>query len=444
MESATAPPGAVPRSGKSAQIPCRKPADTPHNVIPSFNHYPDNTRKHGMRYRYTPAAELLFLFCISLCVLSVGQSPTRKRVIDVNEYEKTNGDAPNDPGPFGLLSGEMHSVQIKTAMKKVADWQYGRIKDAPSQSWTFAPLYDGFLAASRTLGDPKYHDNVVAVGEHYHWKVGTGDIATNANEHALGYSYVQLFRENQDPRRIAGLKREFEDIRNVDSNRDGQPIWWWCDALFMAPPTWSSLAAATHDTRYLNYMDKHYRETDALLWSPEYHLYFRDKNFLARTERNGKPVFWSRGNGWVLAGLAMTLDTMPATDHRRPFYLQRFQQMSKEIFALQGADGLWRTGLLDPDSYALPEVSGSAFFLYALSWGLNNHTLSSDIYQPAVQRGWSGLVSRIYADGRLGAIQPIGDSPGNYSPSASYNYGVGAFLLAGSEIEKLSRQSANN
>jgi rhamnogalacturonyl hydrolase YesR len=390
--------------------------------------------------QHLPAVKFSTVLCALLCLPLFAQPSSRKpRIINIDEYEKTNGDAPANPGPLANLSGEMRSPEIKASMRKVADWQYDRIKDAPSQNWTFPPLYDGFLAASRTLDDPKYHDNVIAVGEHYHWTIGTGDLETNANEHALGYPYIQLFNENRDPQRIAGIQSEFEDIKKLNRNRGGQLIWWWCDALFMAPPTWSALSKATNDPRYLNYMDKRYHETDNLLWSPEYHLYFRDKKFLSKTESNGKPIFWSRGNGWVLAGLAMTLENIPASDPRRQFYLDRFQKMSAEVLAIQGTDGLWRTGLLDPDAYALPEVSGSAFFLYALAWGVNNNILSAETYKPAIAHGWAGLTSHIYADGRLGAIQPIGDSPGKYTASASYVYGVGAFLLAGSEIEKLSR-----
>lgn len=43
-------------------------------------------------------------------------------------------------------------------------------------------------------------------------------------------------------------------------------------------------------------------------------------------------------------------------------------------------------------------------------------------------------------DGRLGSIQPIGAAPGAYSPTSSYVYGVGAYLLAGSEVMELSKK----
>ena len=47
------------------------------------------------------------------------------------------------------------------------------------------------------------------------------------------------------------------------------------------------------------------------------------------------------------------------------------------------------------------------------------------------------MVKHIYADGRLGDIQPIGAAPGAYTPSSSYVFGTGAFLLAGSEVEQI-------
>jgi len=87
----------------------------------------------------------------------------------------------------------------------------------------------------------------------------------------------------------------------------------------------------------------------------------------------------------------------------------------------------------------VPEVSGSAFYVYALAWGVNNGILDRATYLPIVEKGWAGLVAHIYADGRLGSIQPIGGAPAGYSASSSYVFGVGAFMLAGSEVDGLAR-----
>jgi rhamnogalacturonyl hydrolase YesR len=115
------------------------------------------------------------------------------------------------------------------------------------------------------------------------------------------------------------------------------------------------------------------------------------------------------------------------------------QEMAAEIASLQGSDGLWRPGLLDAKAYPLPEDSGSAFFVYALAWGVNHGTLDRGRYLPVIEKGWAGLLSHIYADGRFGCIQPIGAAPGDYTADASYVFGTGAFLLAGSEVDRLAR-----
>ena len=74
-----------------------------------------------------------------------------------------------------------------------------------------------------------------------------------------------------------------------------------------------------------------------------------------------------------------------------------------------------------------------------MAWGIHHGLLDKAQYRPAVERGWNGLVQHIYQDGRLGSIQPIGAAPGAYTPGSSYVFGVGAFLLAGSEVNQLSR-----
>jgi rhamnogalacturonyl hydrolase YesR len=111
--------------------------------------------------------------------------------------------------------------------------------------------------------------------------------------------------------------------------------------------------------------------------------------------------------------------------------------MSAKIVTIQRPDGLWSPGLLDTPNYDLPEVSGSSFFVYALAYGINHHQLDAKTYRPVVDKAWKALVSNIYADGRLGSIQPVGAAPGAFSAGSSYAFGTGAFMMAGSEVAKL-------
>jgi rhamnogalacturonyl hydrolase YesR len=205
----------------------------------------------------------------------------------------------------------------------------------------------------------------------------------------------------------------------------------------MAPVAWVELSTATGNPAYTDFMDKQWWITSRLLYDPKDHLYSRDATFLDRHQANGEKVYWSRGNGWVLAGLASVIEGLPANDPRRAAFIEQFQQMAARITALQGKDGLWRPGLLDAGTYPLPEVSGSAFFVYGIAWGVDHGVLDRKKYLPVVRSGWNGLTKHVYADGRLGSIQPIGAAPGAYGPSASYVFGVGAFLMAGAEVNSL-------
>ncbi len=214
-------------------------------------------------------------------------------------------------------------------------------------------------------------------------------------------------------------------------------LWWWCDALFMSPPVLLRMYEITHDKKYLDYMDHEWWLTSASLYNQENHLYFRDSRYFTQKQANGKPIFWSRGNGWVMGALVNVLRIMPANYPSRPKYVAQFREMAAEIAAIQSADGLWRSGLLDPGAYDLPEVSGSAFFTFGIAYGINEKILDRKTYLPVVEKSWKGMLAHIYADGRLGSIQPIDGQPGKFKPGASYVYGVGGFLLAGSEMHRL-------
>jgi unsaturated rhamnogalacturonyl hydrolase len=98
---------------------------------------------------------------------------------------------PVDPGALAAdISPALQSESIRGAMHKVANWQYSRIADTPSQDWTFATVYLGMLAASRTLNEPRYHSLVLQVAQHYAWKLGPRK--THADDQAIGQAYLAL------------------------------------------------------------------------------------------------------------------------------------------------------------------------------------------------------------------------------------------------------------
>ena len=131
------------------------------------------------------------------------------------------------------------------------------------------------------------------------------------------------------------------------------------------------------------------------------------------------------------------LEYIPADYSDRPNYEKEFKEMAAKIKTLQQPDGMWRTGLLDPNSYPAKEESGTAFFAYALAWGVNNGLLDKAEYTPVVMKAWATLADCEQLNGKVIHVQPVGAEPNGFDANSSAPFGVGAFLLAGSEVYKL-------
>jgi unsaturated rhamnogalacturonyl hydrolase len=381
----------------------------------------------------------IFFACLCLSAFTyAGARAQQNSVPDLSKRQTASpGDAPADAGLLATdLSAAITKRDIAKAMGRVADWQLQRLPAEAQYDWTFAALYAGMMAVPADVSGDKYRAAMRRIGDELAWQPGPRVL--HADDQAVSQMYLEQYMLTKDERMLAATRARMD--AEISTPDDGtKPLWWWCDALFMAPPVLADLAAITHDDKYWQFMDHQWHITGNLLYDPDEHLFSRDLTFLDKREKNGRRVFWSRGNGWVMAGLVRVIDRMPADSPLRAKYVLRLQQMAAAVIKVQGADGLWRPGLLDPDSYPLPEVSGSAFITYALAYGVNHKLLSTTTYSPVIHRSWAGMLKHVYADGRLGCIQPVGAAPAPLSPTSSYVYGVGAFLLAGSEIYSTAR-----
>ena len=344
------------------------------------------------------------------------------------------GDTLTTPLPLAHnLSPRLSRRDLAKAINLVADWQLSRLPADAQVDWTWAALYTGFMAVPDKVAGDKYKQAMLHVANQLHWQPGPR--VMRADDQAIGQMYMEQYFLHKNSDMEASMHRRLDfEIGTPDPTDPKRPLWWWCDALFMAPPVYADMAAATGDRKYLAFMDHEWDVTTALLYDRSKHLYFRDASYLDKHEKNGEPLFWSRGNGWVVGGIVRVLKELPANSPLRPKYVALLKEMAAEMLSIQGNDGLWRPGLLDADAYPLPEISGSAFITYAMAYGVNEGILDRATYWPAVQEAWAGMLTHIYADGRLGCIQPVGAAPGAYTKTTSYAYGVGAFLLASSEI----------
>jgi rhamnogalacturonyl hydrolase YesR len=252
---------------------------------------------------------------------------------------------------------------------------------------------------------------------------------TNADDQTCTQTYSELYLEAPSPANAFMYQKIQAAVDGmIASPVAGRVVWWWADALFMAPPAFARLAVASGQTKYFDFMNQLYWDSKAFLYEPTTHLFYRDSTYF------GTNVFWSRGNGWVIAGIARILDELPATDPHRADYVDLFTTLAAAIVPFQGSDGLWRADLLDAARFPAGEASGSGFFTFALAWGIHHAVLPRDTYLPAARKAWTGLVTLVAPDGRMQWVQPTGKEPGATLQSDHLPFGAGAFLLAASSI----------
>ena len=334
----------------------------------------------------------------------------------------------------------LNKVFIKNIMKRTANWQLNHPVKHNKLNWEYGAFDAGLWALYKVTGNGRYMNVIKKVGKAHHWELM--DPVYMADHLAIGQSYLDIYMQDHNDRILQNMKwvagMYLKRHASADVRFQGNPYrfeWWsWCDALFMGPPFFAKMYQATGNKKYLDYMNKHWWLTSHYLFDSNSHLFYRDDRFFNARAPNGSKVFWCRGNGWVMGGLVRILQVMPKGYKSRGQFVTQFREMAQEIVSIQSSDGLWRPSLLDPQEYNVGESSGSAFFCYALAWGVNSGILKGEKYKQAAIKAWKGLVGNVNKQGRLGYVQPVGGSPKSVKKDQYEVYGTGAFLLAGRQM----------
>ena len=342
-------------------------------------------------------------------------------------------------------------ARVLALMEKVADWQLAHLEPVLSitvareetrdpRSWQQGAFYAGLTALAERSASPRFRDAVLAHGRGVEWRLG--ERMYHADDHVVGQSYLWAAAHGGGPDAIKPLRARFDEILAspskvglaVDASDDCWERWCWCDALFMAPPVWVGLSAATGDPRYAAFAHREFAATHDYLYDREEHLFYRDSRFFDQRDAKGRKLFWSRGNGWVFAGVVRVLAQLPPADPARRAYESLFKDMARKLRAVQKSDGYWAPSLLASSDPSPPEASGTGFFVYGLAWGVRAGLLDRAEFEPGLQRGWRALEQAVQADGMLGWVQQVSDRPEQVSRTDTQFYGVGAFLLAGGAV----------
>lgn len=350
---------------------------------------------------------------------------------------------------FSVSAQKIKPTDVKKVMQRVADWQIEHYKDAFKKNgkvhheldWTNGALYVGMVKWAAMADSDKYYDWLKEIGERNEWKLHKRQY--HADDHTVGQMYIELFRKYGDEKMIEPTKKQFEFIyyhpsQSVLNWRTPfhQDRWNWCDALFMSPPVWAKLYNMTGERWYLDFMMDEYKATTDFLFDQEENLYYRDESYMGKMD-NGTKIFWSRGNGWVFAGLANILEELKPGTKEYLYFLDIYLKMAKKLVEIQTPEGHWAMSLLGQEFYPTPETSGSSFYTFGLAWGINKGILDKRTYEPVVIKAWNAMAGHVTKDGMLAYVQPIGAAPGSAYPDKTEVYGTGAFLSAGSEVYKL-------
>jgi rhamnogalacturonyl hydrolase YesR len=349
-------------------------------------------------------------------------------------------------------------TEVLAMAAKVADWQLARLdgkhitshmnqESRDPRSWQQGAFWVGMTRLAHTSGEKRYMDAIFEQGKRNRWR--PGDRIHHADDHVIAQSYLWAATHGAGKDVIAPIRGTFDAILAdppvvhlsfyfAKNYGEAQCLrrWCWCDAVFMSPPAWLELARQTGERKYRDYaMSEFWAATD-FLYDPAEKLYFRDSRFFERRDEQGRKLFWSRGNGWVFAGIANMLDALPRDDPDRPRLVKLFRDMAGKLKAVQKPDGYWAPSLLGAEN-SPAETSGTGFFVYGLAWGVNRGVLDAREYRPAIHQGWEALSRAVAKDGRLGWVQQVSDRPEQVAESDTQFYGVGAFLLAASEVAVL-------
>ena len=318
-------------------------------------------------------------------------------------------------------------------------------KVRPSNLWTRAVYYEGLFNLYDIDKDQRYIDYTDKWADFHKWMPRNGIKTTDADDQCCGQAYIERYFQTGNPDMIKGI-RENIDLQMKSGRVD---YWTWIDAIQMSMPVYAELYKITGNRSYMDYGMKMYlwsrNECGGGLYNKKTGFWWRDKDYVPPyKEIDGKDCYWSRGNGWVYAALVRVMNQLDTKDKYYKSLKKDFILMSKAFASCQRIDGFWNVSLVSPVTYGGKEVTGTALFLYGMSWGILNGILPSSEYSSICDKAWEALAKdAVHEEGFLGYVQGTGKDPSAGQP-VTYtkvpdfeDYGTGCFLLGATEYYKL-------
>ena len=344
---------------------------------------------------------------------------------------------------------------------------------APGAKWGWnyelGTLLEGYDALWVNSADRRYYDYIKASVDQFIQP--DGSIPTRILDEyqldniLLGRQLLLLYGVTQNERYYKAATLLYDQLLHQPRTASGgfwhkqrYPNQMWLDGLYMAEPFYAEYAATFRHpeafadiTHQFALIDEHLRDPKTGLL---YHGWDESRQERWADKKTGlSPEFWGRAMGWYMMALVDTLDYYPENDPGRKQLLTQLERYASALVKVQdNATGLWFQ-VLDkpaaPGNYV--ESSASCMFVYALAKGVRRGYLPMS-YLERAQQGYKGILSRFIQTGPGGEVsltQTVKGAGlgGNPYRDGTYDYyiheaigtndakGIGAFLLAASEIE---------
>ena len=334
----------------------------------------------------------------------------------------------------------------------------GKIR--PSSLWTRAVYYEGLMELYKVDAQQRYIDYTDRWADFHKWTPRNGITSCDADDQCCEQTYLDRYMMTGQEKMIVHVKENLaHQMKTVNDRKANGALygWWtWIDAIQMAMPVYSKMYRITGEQKYIDHAMRMYtwsRDTLAGgLFNTKEGLWWRDADYVPPyKEKDGNNCYWSRGSGWVYAALVKVLEdleAMPKLSKQSKKYYKSLKKdfvlMSNGLLKCQREDGFWNPSLMSEANYGGKELTGTALFLYGMSWGLNHGLLKNKQYKPACDRAWKAMVKdAVHPDGFLGWVQGTGKDPSAGQPLAYdkvpdfEDYGTGCFLLGAVEYYRL-------
>lgn len=319
------------------------------------------------------------------------------------------------------LAQKVNDYWIKTGGNTGNDASnYNHGHSITSEFWAPSVFYTGNMEAYYLTGDENYTDyanrwgsNNIYNGSAWNTKADNSRIGKYfPDNHTSFQTYLDMFsitsdkKFNPNDEKIKNVVAIMNEMEQMDINdlKTKKGYWDRIDFFYMELPNWTKMYLLTGEEKWLDKLRELYDDRKAELYDEETGLFYRDKNYIfdpnaqydpngdgnnQKISPNGKKILWSRGNGWAMAALTKVLQDLPdSRQDDRKEYEAVFKKMAATLIEVQGDDGFWRMNLDDYDHDIRPETSGTVFFAYGLTWGINNGLLDKETYYPAVKKAF--------------------------------------------------------